>query len=269
MQTILASTHHDPDGRLLAQTQRVLPALMEQFDGVAVFMTSQTVPETEATLTRAGAEWRRGDAKLPVGHAHLGLWRRSALAAAAQAWPAGALYLFCDLDRALHWAEAHADELRRALAFARGYDCTVFGRSARAFASHPRAQRDTEAIANQIFALVSGKGWDVMTASRGLSRRAAELIIERCDDDSVGSDCSWPLLCGRAGLSLGYLATEGMEFETLDRYEDEVAALGGAEAWLERFDADPRQWQGRIELAQAEGASALRYAWAEGPSRAQ
>ncbi len=60
-------------------------------------------------------------------------------------------------------------------------------------------------------------------------------------------------------MSLGYLETEGMEFETLDRYEDEVAALGGPQAWLDRFDADPRQWLGRIELARAEAASAIRY----------
>jgi hypothetical protein len=135
----------------------------------------------------------------------------------------------------------------------------VFGRTLRAFASHPRAQRDTEALANHTFALVSGLRWDMMSACRGLSRSAAELIVATCDDDTVGSDCSWPLLCRRAGLSMAYLETEGMEFETLDRYEDEIAALGGAQAWLERFDADPRQWLGRIALAQAEAASALRY----------
>lgn len=259
MRTILASTHHDPDGRLVAQAARVLPALAPMFDGMLVFMTAQTAPSTEAALGQGGARWLWADPELPVGHGHLGLWRRSALAAALGAWPEGALYLFCDLDRALHWAERYPDELGRALDFARGHDCTVFGRTARAFASHPRVQRDTEALANHTFALASGLPWDMMTACRGLSRRAAGLVVGECDDDTVGSDCSWPLLCRRRGLSLGYLETEGMEFETLDRYEDEAAALGGAQAWIDRFDADPRQWVGRIELARAEAASALRY----------
>ena len=259
MRTILASTHHDPDGRLLDQAARVLPVLAALFDGIAVFVTAQTVPETEATLARGGARCIWADPGMPVGHAHLGLWRRAALGAALSAWPDGELYLFCDLDRALHWAEFHPDELRERLAFARAYDCTIFGRTPRAFASHPRAQRDTEAIANHAFALASGLPWDVMTACRGLSRRAAELIVARCDDDTVGSDCSWTLLCRRAGLRLAYCETEGMEFETLDRYGDEVAALGGAQAWLDRFDADPRQWLGRLDLARAEAASAIRY----------
>jgi hypothetical protein len=61
-------------------------------------------------------------------------------------------------------------------------------------------------------------------------------------------------------LRLGYLETEGLEFETLDRFPDEIAALGGAPAWLDRFDADPRQWAMRLELAHAEVASAVAYA---------
>jgi hypothetical protein len=259
MGTFLASTHHDPDGRLVAQVRRALPALTGLFDGVAVLLTAQTRRETEDAVAEAGARWLWADQTMPVGHGHLGLWRRSALGAALAAWPAGDLYLFCDLDRALHWVERYPDELGEALQFARGHGCTVFGRTARAYASHPRAQRDTEALANHTFGLVSGLPWDVMTACRGLSRQAAELIVSRCDDDTVGSDCSWPLICRRAGLSLGYRETEGMEFETLDRFEDEVAELGGAQAWLDRFDADPRQWLGRIELARAEAASAVRY----------
>jgi hypothetical protein len=260
MTIILAATHHDPDGRMLAQTARVLPALARHFTAVAVFLTAQTVEETDDLLAGLGVTVERGYATMPVGHGHLGLWRRAALASAVAIWPDAEGYLFCDLDRALHWAEHHPAELGPALAAARGYDCTVYGRTARAFASHPRAQRETEAIANHGFALASGLAWDVMTAARGLSRAAAELIVSRCTDDTVGSDCSWPLLCRQAGLTLGYLETEGMEFETLDRYEEELAPLGGREAWLARFDADPHQWLARTELARAEIASAIAYA---------
>lgn len=260
MKFALAATHHDADGRLVAQTMRVLPTLLACFDAVSVLLTPQTMPDGEEALRVGGALVRRAEAGLPVGHVHLGLWRRLALATALERLPEVRYLLFCDLDRALHWAERFPDELRTALAFATAYDCTVFGRTERAFATHPRAQRDTEALANHGFGLASGLRWDVMTAARGLSRAAATLIVATCDDDTVGSDCSWPLLCRRAALQLGYLETEGMEFETLDRVPDEIAAIGGAQAWLDRFDADPREWALRLELARAEVESASAYA---------
>lgn len=259
MQTILVSTHHDPDGRMVTQTLRVMPKLRELFSEVSVFLTPQTLPKGEHALVAAGAVVSRAEPLLPVGHLHLGLWRRLALSAAVATAPSASLYLFCDLDRALHWAEFYPDELREALGFAKKFDCTVFGRTTRAFASHPRAQRDTEAIANHGFALASGLPYDVMTAARAFAPAAAQLVVSSCQDDTVGSDCSWPLLCRKHGMTLGYLETEGMEFETLDRFDDEVAALGGPQAWLDRFDADPRQWALRLELARAEIASAIAY----------
>lgn len=261
MRIVLAATHHDPDLRLYDQTVRVLPRLRELYDGLAVMLTPQTDSRSETLLREAGVGLRIGTSEMPTGHMHLGLWRRAAVGVGLDQFPQASHYHFCDLDRVLHWAERYPDELRATLKLIRVYDFTVLGRTARAFNSHPRAQCDTEAIANQVFALVWGAAWDVTAASRGLSQRAAHLIVETCDDDTVGSDCSWPLLARRAGdLSLGYAATEGLEFETMDRFPDEVAALGGEQAWLDRFDADPGQWLYRMDLARAEAASALAYA---------
>lgn len=260
MQIVLAATHHDPDGRLYDQAARVLPRLRELPLEIALMLTPQTGPATTELLSAAGARFAAGDAGLPTGHLHLGLWRRGALAVALAQFPQADQILFCDFDRALHWAELHPDELRAALGRLGRHDLTVLGRTPRAFASHPRAQAETEAFANAVFARVWGEPWDVCAAARGLSARAARLLVERCDDDTVGSDCSWPLIARAAGLSVGYLPTEGLEFETLDRYADEVAALGGTQAWLDRFDADPRNWLYRMDIARAEAASALKYA---------
>ena len=52
-----------------------------------------------------------------------------------------------------------------------------------------------------------------------------------CDEDLAGE--------------LQNRATEGLEFETADRYGDQVAAAGGVEAWKARLDADPRRWAER------------------------
>ncbi|PDW01697.1 hypothetical protein [Candidatus Viridilinea mediisalina] len=257
MTWILAATHHDPEGRLLAQMERVLPLLAERFAAVAVLLTPTTVPAADALLHQQGAVVRRGLATWSISHLYLGVWRRAALAAALGHWPMAPHFLFCDLDRMLHWAACYPDELVDAMAFAEAYACTIYGRTARAFASHPRAQRETEALVHHSFALASGHQWDVMAAARGFSRPAAELIVTRSQDPSVGSDCSWPLLCQRAGLSVGYMATEGMEFETPDRYAAEIAQLGGVEAWLAQLDSDPQHWLLRLEIARAELRSAL------------
>ena len=71
----------------------------------------------------------------------------------------------------------------------------------RAFASHPRIQRDTEAIVNTVYASVSGHAWDVTAAARGISRRAAAAILAGCDEQSVGTDVAWPLFLQRRAAS--------------------------------------------------------------------
>jgi hypothetical protein len=140
------------------------------------------------------------------------------------------------------------------------HDFTVLGRTERAFASHPRVQRDTEAIINTVYASVSGYAWDVTAAARGISRRAAAAIVEGCHEQSIGTDMAWPLfLQRRGGFSLGYRATEGLEFETADRYLDQVATAGGIQAWMARLDADPRRWAERLEVARVEVAAAAPY----------
>lgn len=266
MRIALAATHHDPDGRLYEQTARLLPRLREFYAHMAIFATPTTQERTHSLLRSAGAVVEVGTRAMPTGHLHLGLWRRMALALALRSDVHAAHIHFCDLDRVLHWAEYYGEELRSALMEIDRYDCTVFGRTARAFESHPRVQRDTEAIANTVFGLVSGQPWDVMTASRGFSRQAAELIVNQCQDDTVGSDCSWPLLIKTAGqMTLGYRETEGLEFETLDRFSDEIAALGGRDAWIARMDGESEQWLVRLKIAQAEVTSALSYS--EGGNR--
>lgn len=249
MTIVLAATHHDPDGRLYQQMVRLFPALQRQFAGIAVLVTPTSVPVTQAWLEQAAIALRIGAADEPIGHLHLGRWRRGAVQLALDAFPNAEWLLFCDLDRVLHWIEYWPDELAATLAELPAFDLTVLGRTPRAFASHPRAQAVTEAMVNEVFARKTGLGWDIMAAARGLSRQAAELIVSVSRDDSIGADCTWLLLVQQAGFTVGYRATEGLEFETLDRYRDEVATLGGAQAWLDRFDADPRNWLMRIDLA--------------------
>ena len=258
MNVALAATQHDPDGRLHDQTARALPALLNIFSGVAIQATYASQERSIALLRSAGTLVRQETAAEFNSLPKLGGARRAAVELGLQLG-APAL-LFCDFDRALHWAEHYPDELARVIEWLPEHDFTVLGRTPRAFDSHPRIQRDTEAIINQVYATVSGRAWDVTAAARGLSRRAAAAILDGCPERSIGTDVAWPLFLQRAGgFALGYAETEGLEFETADRYADQVAAAGGLAQWIARLDADPRQWATRLDLARIEVAAAIPY----------
>jgi hypothetical protein len=236
-----------------------MPALTQIFSGLAIQATQASQPRSLALLTSAGARVRRGPIEQRSGGLpQLGRARRAAVELSLQL-DAQAL-LFCDFDRALHWAEHYPDELADIVAGLVERDCTVLGRTERAFAAHPRIQRDTEAIVNTVYATVSGHAWDVTAAARGLSRRAATAILAGCPEESIGTDVAWPLFLQRAGgYTLNYVATEGLEFETADRYAEQIAVAGGLGAWIAQLDADPRRWADRLEVARVEVAAALLY----------
>jgi hypothetical protein len=247
MSCALAVTYHDPRGQLHDQLAQALPVLGGIFDHLIV-QASAAAPERSLDLLRAaGAHVHRRPPE-EDGAAELGWVRRAAVQRALELDAPTIMY--CDCDRILHWATDYADELRRVALRIAAHDCTVLGRTQRAFDSHPRVQRDTEAIVNHVFGLVSGAAWDVTAAARGLSQRAARAIVEGCDDHGISVDVSWPLFLQRAGtFTLAYIATDGLAYETADRYHAAVMAGGGREHWIARLDADPRRWADRLNLA--------------------
>jgi hypothetical protein len=255
MTVVFAAPHHDPEGALDPQLARVLPLLQTLFGGIAVHATETTSQRSLERLRAAGAVVRQ----VPLaGHLLLGQPRRGALELGLQL--DGATLFFCDFDRALHWAECYPDELAAVVAHLPASDFTVLGRTARAYATHPALQRETEALANRVFALVSGQAWDIGAAARGVSRRAAETILRDCAVETIGTDAAWPLHLLRAGeYQLGYIETEGLEFETPDREHAAINALGGLDSWLTMVDSDPRAWVQRIEMARITAATALAY----------
>ena len=251
MNLILAATYHDPDGRLYTQFIRALPTLTAVFSGVAIQASAVANSQTLQLLADYGAVIQQTTADHDKGAASLGRSRRHAIALALGQ---DAEYIvLCDGDRALHWAEFYPDELAEIAQFITEYDFTVIGRTPRAFARHPYIQTDTERIVNRVFAQLSGLAWDITAATRGLSRDAAAWIVNKSRDDSLGVDGSWPLLLQRqGGFKLGYAEIEGMEFETADRYQAEIAAVGGYQNWLIQLNADPQKWLHRLDLARIE-----------------
>jgi hypothetical protein len=260
--------YHDPAGRMLDQLRRTLPVIKSIFADVIVHASATanehglhlfaaagaTVFSARSIPAPNGSRWASG--------AGIGRLRRNTLDLVFQHSTASHA-IYCDADRALHWAEFYADEFRFVSEAVRQFDFTVLGRTPRAFESHPHTQRHTEIVINRLFGQVSGYPWnDVTSGARGVSRAAAEVIVAQVGDDELSTDVSWPLYLQHHSTprewSIGYLETEGLEFETADRFAAEVAADGYA-AWLDRLENDPQEWAFRFDLARVEIEALLPY----------
>jgi hypothetical protein len=222
---------------------------------VSAFCSQETRPQILDQMRREGAIVVV-DSAPSTGIGRMGDVRRQTLRTGLRA---GAAHLhLCDFDRALHWIAHYPEELDTVIAAIPNYDLLVLGRTERAWATYPGYQAETEPLFNRVFALVTGLPWDVGAGSRGLSRRAAQILLESSREPTVGVDAEWPLLLvSRDGLRVGHRACEGLEFETADRFGPEIESAGGYAAWQAQMDADPERWVFRLRLALMIAESAL------------
>ncbi len=256
----LAIPYHDPDGEQNEQLRQMLPLLTQRFAHIVVNASPETQDAPLAQLAAVGASIAYQDRA--VAHediVQIGKIRRDLLAQALQT--PSPYILYCDGDRVLHWAKHYPDELAAVVARVPDYDFTIFGRTPRAFESHPRIQTETERIINEVYARISGHEWDITAAARGLSCNAAQAIVDGSQDDTFGVDASWPLLIQQTGgFTMTEVKTAGLEFETAGKLQQTVAAAGGEDVWKAQVDNDPQRWIRRLALAQIEVESMLPYA---------
>jgi hypothetical protein len=226
----LAATVHDPDNHLLAWLHRSTPALREVFGRIGILATDPTSDEVVRVLERdlcASVERAPADG-------NIGRHRRMALCQAA----GESAVLYSDLDNLLRWIATDRPEVERVIT-APEADLTVVGRTSRAMDACPRRLRDTEALINHIYALATGRQWDLMFAVRLLSPAAARCVLTQAREESLANDVEWPMLVERAGLSLGYREADGLSYRTRADFD----------ADRDRWDDDPLRWIERIEIA--------------------
>ena len=250
----LASTIHDPHAADLPSLVAALPDLVTRYAGMVIFATVETPDHALAPLVAAGAQVT----KHPTAYSEIGWRRLGAVRQAAELAPAVHL---CDFDRLLHWWHNYPAELDATLARIAGADLLLLGRTARAWATHPANQIETEGLANRITSQFYGAEVDVCSGSRGLSRHAVAYLAEHGQEHSVGTDAEWPLLLHRAGgFCCEQILTEGLEFESGDRFPAEIAQAGGLVAWNAVNDRDSARWTFRTRLAADIVAAAARAA---------
>jgi hypothetical protein len=252
----LVATVHQPNDALGELTRATLPQLQALY-GALVFLCSQTTSAEMLALLRASEATVHHERQRPVNLGGIGQVRRRALRLGLTT-ECDHLHL-CDFDRLLHWAVHYPDELRQVVREIVNYDLLILGRTERAFATHPPYQAETERLANLIFSKIYGQERDITSGSRGLSRWAAELLLIHSHEEGAGVDAEWPLIVNRfPELRLGYLLCEGLEFETPDRHQREIAQAGGLEQWLEAQSARPELWVHRLRVACEIAEAALR-----------
>jgi hypothetical protein len=213
------------------------------FAGIVVNATHSTVPDVLRSLERDL------DADVVIHQqsgATIGTARRHSVERSLRSDAEQILY--SDLCHVLRWVEARPDELAGAISTDHPEELLVIGRSAEAFAASPRRLRDTEAVVNHIYGLVSGHhGWDTMFAVRRMCRRVAESIVEGCTEPTMANDVEWPLHAQSQGFTVGYLPADGLIYRTIHDFD----------APADEHDGDPIEWIRRVEFA-AQHAAAIR-----------
>ncbi len=160
--------------------------------------------------------------------------------------------LYCDLDRLIRWVELYPDELAATVEHVETCDCLVIGRTERALMTHPRSLRETEQMANDVFAHVTGLPYDICVATRGFSHAAAvRVLAESLVENSLGVDGEWVYICQRAELKLDFVAVAGMDWETADQRLDQAADAETQRRAAEAFDGEVSNWAGRVRVARA------------------
>ena len=168
----LATALSDPEAELLPKATKLWPALQRLFSCQAIHVTSNTHPDWLEFLSERDVPTRLSEPNWD----HIGLHRRRSVEIALDNHAAERL-LYVDPDHIMRWLERVPGELESMLSLVGAWDCLIIGRSPRAFAAAPARLRETEVLVNRVYALMTGRSWDLMMAARGFSRAGAEQLV--------------------------------------------------------------------------------------------
>lgn len=158
--------------------------------------------------------------------------------------------MYADMDRLLRWTETRYNELRQSVKRVQMYDCLVLGRTKRAYATHPQALIQTEAVSNKVFSHLLGLPLDLSAGAKGFSREITQFIVRNArPENPFGADAEWVVLAKRGGCTVRTLAVHGLDWESADRYTDAAADENRQRVAADEYDADPKNWEMRVRVA--------------------
>jgi hypothetical protein len=229
--------------------KKLLPELVEVYSFIAVSLPpdvddrilefSSTLSGVKTTVTRNWGEGR---------HACL----EAALDGAVDA------VHYVDFDRLLRWVETRPEEWKTSVLALEGKDCILFGRTAAAYATHPQALVQTEAISNRVVFHLLGMAVDASAGSKGFSRAAVDFLLAHSRPGrALGMDGEWPVLLQRAGYRVEYIEVDGLDWESADRYQDVPAGSERQSRTAAEYDRDASNWRHRAAVAEEIVAAGL------------
>jgi hypothetical protein len=237
--TIALAAAWQPRGEL-ERFLALLPALREAYIHLAVSLPPDADRGLEKALRSAGVQavrtvdWAAG---------------RYAALQAAQSSSSNCIH-YNDFDRLLRWVETRPQEWRQTLASLDQADCTILGRTPVAYASHPQALVQTEAISNRVVSQLLDRPVDASAGGRGFSSRATAFALANSRPvRALGTDAEWPVLLRRAGFTIDYRTVDGLDWEIPDQFQSRAAGPERQEEFARAYDADLANWAKRMEVA--------------------
>ena len=243
----LATNLHDVNGIYKDLISVYYPRISEIYPEIYAVYTSVTDPATVEELDKFGVktELQIGGG---VGLQYISDARRQALKASLRNGHNHTHVL--EIDRLLQWVHNNPVELASVVAKIPLFDFTVFGRTSRAFESHPRSQVETERLVNKVLELILHLDYDFLAASRGISKQAAEIILQHSISEECGTDSEWPIIIHCCtDLPISYIEVEGLEWEAWFRFPERVTRTGSVEEYKKQRDSFPGAWTHRITSA--------------------
>jgi hypothetical protein len=235
----LTTTLHDPENRLSNLIEEVGEPLRQKFKGAYIAYTPKTSPRAVASLQDRGYITSKAETTEISTY-------RTALKLSLDTTTNRIFY--CDFDRALHWLKSYPEELKELVTSPPGNDYVLVGRTKRAFQTHPETQTLTEGIGNAIVSkmLSIPETRDILGTTWILTPKLAEMIIKREPRNRFGFYTEWPMTLWRSARSPLYIEVEGLEWETPDRYREEIKTQSH-EKWKQDFQT-ASEWRRRTEM---------------------
>ncbi|MGB3700848.1 MAG: hypothetical protein WA997_06210 [Anaerolineales bacterium] len=238
--TIALATAWHPRGEL-NRFLNLLPLLQQEYSGMAFSLP----PEVEPDLVNHLQDLPQVNVLVTPD------WSWGRYSAIQMALEFSATHLqYADFDRLLRWVETRPDEWQQVLRTIQEHDCLLIGRSPASYQTHPQALIETEAISNRVISYLVGQSLDVSAGSKGFSREACQTILGNSKPGyALGTDAEWPLILVRSGYQVDYIAVDGLDWESADRYRLEAADQQSQKEAAELYDADPQNWSRRVAVA--------------------
>jgi len=241
---IITTTLHEPSFRLHKCFEKALSFIQNHNPHIIVSCTSETSSDVIKRLQKEGisAEISPNDSQVETYLYAV----RSAIEFCKKNSHHRIFYI--DFDRLLHWINTYPKELLDIMRRSLNFDLLHIGRSERAFESHPETQKDTESIINHIGSKVLGLSTDIdiISVSYIFTWELAEILFKYTYNTSVGFYCTWPVILWTHAKNPDYIKVEGQEWETPDRYRDEIDQQGYNQ-WLKNFQSFG-EWKKRVRF---------------------